>query len=280
MTVFQPTDYPGLGLVIFLIGACLGSFLNVVIYRLPRMLMEAELPQTETGRTAALGLAFPRSFCPQCHTGIEWKRNIPILSYIVQRGRSACCNKRISVDYFIVELSSAGLLCVLAYTFGIGLQFLFFSVLLLCLIALAAIDLKHYLLPDSLTLGLLWLGLGLNALNFLVPASQAIGGAVLGYLLLWLPYKVHLYFSGRHGMGFGDFKLLAALGAWFGPLAVALALLIASLSGLIYALVRVASNKQGRSDPIPFGPHLTLPFALFPFVSPERLLEYIQNLIW
>ena len=241
-----------------------GSFLNVVAHRLPIMLRRGwqadakELLGMAPGaEQAALSLAWPRSACPACGAPIPWRRNVPLVSWLALRGRCKDCDAPIPVRYPVVEALAAavGLSVVHAW----GWQWL--TLALLCfswsLVALAVIDLETTLLPDQITLPLLWGGL-IAAVVFedhVAPAA-AIGGAVAGYLTLWALYWAFRALTGKEGMGHGDFKLFAALGAWLGIAALPAVALLASLGGLAYALTLIARRAMRRQDPIPFGPFL------------------------
>lgn len=257
------------------LGALLiGSFLNVVIYRLPRMLKtewrtECELLFNPSAhkktKPPVFNLCLPRSSCPQCTHIIPWWHNIPLLSFIMLKGRCATCNKHISWQYPCVEFLSLLLSLVATLYFGFTPHLVFALLFIWTLMCLTAIDLQHQLLPDGLTLGLLWLGLLANTLHLFAPLQSAILGAVCGYLSLWLVMKGFFLLTGKIGMGHGDFKLLAALGAWFGWSMLPTILLIASILGAIAGMTYLKLTKQSKETPIPFGPFLCLAgfFVLF-----------------
>jgi len=253
-----------------LLGLIVGSFLNVVILRLPRM-MEAEWRASAAeilGQPAAaaepvrVSLSQPRSRCGHCHTPIRAFHNVPVVSFILLRGRCAHCRTPISWQYPAVEITSAVLALVVAWRFG-ATPFMGFALILSwALLALAVIDLRTQLLPDTLTLPLLWLGLlislGHGAGFALVDPATAIVGAAAGYLMLWTVFQLFLLVTGKEGMGYGDFKLLAVLGAWLGWQALPIILLLASLAGAIVGGLLMATGRLGRGNPMPFGPWLAI----------------------
>ncbi len=262
-------------LVAVSIGSLLvGSFLNVVIYRLPRMLEYAWRAECallihpdskETTKPPVFNLCLPRSSCPKCNQIIPWWHNIPLLSYLILRGRCTSCQSPISLQYPLVELLSLAFSLIAFWYFGPSFTCLFALIFLWILICLTAIDLQHQLLPDSLTLSLLWLGLLANTTARFTPLQSAVFGAVLGYGILWLVMKVFYFLTGKLGMGHGDFKLLAALGAWFGFSMLPALLLISSVLGAIAGIIYLKCTKQSKETPIPFGPFLCLAgfFVLF-----------------
>ena len=246
-----------------LLGAIVGSFLNVVILRLPRMLEArwrrdaCEFLQLPDDQAAPrLTLAHPASHCPHCGAPIRAWHNIPILSWLLLRGRAACCGARISAQYPLVEALSAVLAAACAWHFGYGWALAGSLVFSWMLLALAVIDLNTQLLPDDLTLPLLWLGLlGATAGVFSTPTA-AIVGAAAGYLSLWTVASLFRLLRGREGMAPGDFKLLAAIGAWLGWHALPEVILLSSLVGAVVGSLLMVLRRQDRSQPIPFGPYL------------------------
>jgi len=261
------------------LGLIVGSFLNVVILRLPRMLearwradceaflTEEELPTPVTGEKAAaearqttpdrpLTLSYPGSHCPGCGHAIRPWHNIPVLGWLLLRGRCADCAAAISVRYPIVELLGAA--TALATTAMVGVNLLLPGALLLswALLALSVIDIDHQLLPDDITLPLLWLGLAWHLLFRTLPLEDAVLGAIAGYGILWLVYHAFRIVTGKEGMGYGDFKLLAALGAWLGWQSLPVIILLSSLVGAVVGLSLMAILRRGRDVPIPFGPYL------------------------
>lgn len=264
---------PGLYLcAVALLGLTVGSFLNVVIYRLPIM-MEREwrshcLALDETsgateGVTANPGqaaekfnLSTPRSRCPHCGHAITALENIPVLSYLWLRGRCSDCGAKISLRYPLIEAITALLSVLVAWHFGFSwpaLAGLFFT---WALIALTMIDFDHQLLPDSITLPFLWLGLGLSLWAVFVDPRTAIIGALAGYLSLWLVYWAFKLLTGKEGMGYGDFKLLAMLGAWMGWKMLPVIILLSSAVGAVVGITLILFRGRDRSIPIPFGPYL------------------------
>ncbi len=252
----------------WLVGLCVGSFLNVVAYRLPLMLerrwqadCRALLEQNGSepwpeDRPLPFNLCLPGSHCPHCNEPIRWHENIPLLSWLALRGRCAHCRSLISARYPLVELGTAMLSLVLVMEMGLGWPTFFALLLLWTLIACTIIDFEHQLLPDDLTLPLLWLGLLLNTRHVYVAAPDAILGAALGYLLLWSVYWLFRLFTGKEGMGYGDFKLLAALGAWMGWQGLPLILLLASVTGAVAGIAYLIVRR--RSLAFPFGPYLAI----------------------
>ncbi len=247
-----------------LLGLLVGSFLNVVIHRLPRMLEREWQAQCESlaGREPApepdYNLLTPRSACPHCGHEIRWYENIPLLSFVWLKGRCSACGQPIGWRYPIVEALSALAAVLTVWHFGPSPQAAAASVLLWALIALTGIDLDTHLLPDRITQPLLWAGLLANWQGLFVPLEDALIGAVAGYLALWLVYHAFKLATGREGMGYGDFKLLAALGAWLGWQMLPLVILAASLGGAVVGLTLIMLAGHDRARPIPFGPWLAL----------------------
>ena len=261
-----------------LIGLLIGSFLNVVVHRLPAIVVaEAE------GREAPASLAFPASHCPKCGSALRWRENLPLLSYLIQRGRCRHCAAAISWRYPALEALGAVLAAVAVWRFGPTVAGAAVAVYLLALLTLAAIDLETGLLPDRITLPLLWLGLILAALGHAATpglgAGQAILGAAAGYAALDGLNRVTRLCLGREGMGGGDAKLAAAMGAWLGPVPLAWALLLAFVVGSVYGVGALLSKRapnrppeprmdDAASDELPFGPWLALGGAIF-VAAPE-----------
>lgn len=252
------------GVVVFL-GLVVGSFLNVVIYRLPLM-MEMEwrrhcqeldcedpeaLPEPEK-----FNLSTPPSRCPGCSKPIRPWQNIPVLSWLFLRGRCSGCKQPISIRYPAIELITALLSLVVAWRFGPGWACIAGIVITWALVAMTMIDFDHQLLPDSITLPLMWLGLLASLVPVFVTPTQAIVGAAAGYMILWLVFHLFLLLTGKHGMGFGDFKLLAALGAWFGWEALPMIILLSSLVGALVGISLILFKGRSKEIPIPFGPYL------------------------
>lgn len=247
-----------------LLGLMVGSFLNVVIHRLPRMLDRewreqcAWLEDRQLPAIEPYNLAHPRSACPHCGHAIKWYENIPLLSWSFLRGRCAGCGARISTRYPLVEALTGLLFGFAAWHFGFGLQAFAAWLLLAFLLALCFIDLDTHLLPDNLTLPLIWVGLLVNLMGGFVPLDEAVSGAILGYLALWSVYHVFRLLTGKEGMGFGDFKLLSALGAWMGWKMLLPIVLAASMSGAVVGIALISLSGHDKAKPIPFGPWLAL----------------------
>ncbi len=257
--------WPGLALAAWL-GLCVGSFLNVVIYRLPLMLhrqWEREARHILEGESPAaalepFNLVVPRSRCPHCDHQIRAWENIPLVSWLLLRGQCASCGAPIAWRYPMVELLTGFLTLAMLSLFGfswLGLAALTFTWILL---ALTFIDYDTQLLPDQLTLPLVWLGLLVNLQGGFTDTRSAIVGAVAGYLFLWSTYWAFKLITGKEGMGYGDFKLLAAIGAWLGWQVLPAAVLIAAGVGLLYALATSVLGQRESSQPIPFGPFLAI----------------------
>ncbi|MDM8547655.1 prepilin peptidase [Candidatus Venteria ishoeyi] len=247
-----------------LLGLVVGSFLNVVIYRLP-LIMEREWQEQcaeylecpdKKPEGNAITLSRPGSHCPHCGHEIRPWENIPVLSFLIQMGRCSQCREKISWRYPAIESLSAVLSLALAWQLGFGWPLLFGLFFLWALLALTFIDLDKQLLPDQITLPLLWLGIILSFFNIYTPLAMSVIGAIAGYLVLWSVYWGFKLLTGKEGMGYGDFKLLAALGAWFGWQALPLLILLASISGAVFGLAFILFFQHDRRQPIPFGPYL------------------------
>ena len=247
---------------IFILGLLVGSFLNVVIHRLPLMMQRewAQQCQDLVGNTSPetepLTLSKPRSRCPHCGHAITALENIPVISYLLLKGRCKQCKAPISKRYPLIELFTAILSAVVAWYFGFGAAVCGALLLTWALVALTFIDADHQLLPDSITLPLLWLGLLFNLFEVYTDINSAVIGAIAGYLALWLVYHAFRLVTGKEGMGYGDFKLLAALGAWMGWQALPMIILLSSLVGALVGISLILLKQQHRDNPIPFGPYL------------------------
>ena len=242
-----------------LLALCVGSFLNVVIYRLPIM-MEREW-QTQINESEAddtFNLSIPASACPKCGHKIRWFENIPVLSYVILRGKCAKCQTPISFRYPFIELLAAVTVGFAVYTFGFNEISLAVALFTWILISLIFIDIDHQLLPDRLTLPLLWLGLLVNSFELFTTLENAVYGAMAGYLSLWSVYWAFKLLTGKEGMGYGDFKLLAALGAWVGISQIPLIILLSSLVGAVFGICMILMSKHAKENPIPFGPYLAI----------------------
>lgn len=255
----EPALFTGL---VFLLGLLVGSFLNVVIHRLPKMMETewqaqcAELRGEVPATAAAYNLATPRSACPACGHGITALENIPILSWLVLRGRCSACGVVIGKRYPLVEFLTGLLSAAVAWKWGMGLETLGALCLVWTLIALTFIDFDTTLLPDSLTLPLIWLGLLFNLNGYFAPLHDAVIGAIVGYLVLWSVYWLFKLATGKDGMGYGDFKLLAAIGAWLGWQMLPVTILFSSVVGAAIGIAMVVFVKHDSRVPIPFGPYL------------------------
>lgn len=247
-----------------IIGLCIGSFLNVVIYRIPKTLAQesenyvAEQSGQPLPHTKRFNIFLPRSHCPHCNHRLRFWENIPLFSYLFLNGACSQCKSPISIRYFLIELCTAILSGVAVWYFGLTLKGFAALLFIYILIALTFIDLDVQLLPDDLTLSLLWLGLLVNLKNVFSFPSSAIIGAAVGYLSLWGVYWIFKLTTGKEGMGYGDFKLLAALGAWFGWQALPSLILISAFAGTLVGITLILFYKHKRDIPIPFGPYLAL----------------------
>lgn len=245
-----------------LIGLMIGSFLNVVIHRLPLMMERdwasqcAELRGEPPPAAELLSLARPRSRCPQCGHAISALENIPLLSWVALRGRCRGCGAAISVRYPLVEALTGLLFAWTAWRFGFTAAGLGGLAFMAALVTLTGIDIDTQLLPDDITLPLLWLGLLLNAFGTYTDLKSAVLGAAAGYLSLWSVYWLFKLATGKEGMGFGDFKLLAALGAWLGWQMLPVVILLSSFVGAVVGIALMLLTRRGRNVPIPFGPYL------------------------
>ncbi len=245
-----------------LLGLLIGSFLNVVIHRLPKMMEAewadqcAELHSEKAPGKPAYNLWAPRSACPGCGHEITALENIPVLSWLILRGKCSACHTAISARYPMIELLTAVLSAAVAWKFGWSVPALGGLLLVWALIALAFIDFDTTLLPDSITLPLLWLGLLFNLGGYFTTLQSAVIGAMAGYLVLWAVYWLFRLATGKEGMGFGDFKLLAAIGAWLGWELLPVTILLSSVVGALVGVAMIVLVKHDRRVPIPFGPYL------------------------
>ncbi len=262
LTILQQSSVLLIGLV-SIVGLMVGSFLNVVIYRLPVMMQRSwrsdcleflALPAESPGET--FNLLWPGSRCPACQHEIKAYQNIPVLSYLWLRGKCGHCNAPISVRYPLIEAFTAGCSALVAWHFGYGLALLFALLLTWSLIALSFIDIDHQLLPDSITLPMLWLGLALSLISLYADSHDSIVGALAGYLSLWSVYQLFKLLTGKEGMGYGDFKLLAMLGAWMGWQMLPVIILLSSVVGAVIGVSMIVFRQHEASRPIPFGPYL------------------------
>lgn len=244
------------------IGLISGSFLNVVIHRLPVMLKQewlrqcAELRGEQSEVLPVFNLVVPRSGCPQCGYKISAWENIPIISYLFLRGRCANCHAYISLYYPLVEALTAILSGFTAWHFGFGGMLIAALIFVWAMIALTFIDLNTQLLPDSITQPLLWTGLILNLHNGFADIYSAVMGAIAGYLILWSVYWLFRLITGKEGMGYGDFKLLAAIGAWLGWQLLPLVILFSSIAGVVAGMILILVGNRSGNTALPFGPYL------------------------
>jgi leader peptidase (prepilin peptidase) / N-methyltransferase len=268
-----------------LFGLLVGSFLNVVIHRVPKMMENqwaaeatevmqslGKLPVDESAQvgsaTEKYNLVTPASTCPHCGHKIRSWENIPVVSWLLLGGKCSSCKAPISFRYPFVELLTGALAGLAAWKFGASWQLAGALAFTFALVALTWIDLDTQLLPDSITLPLLWLGLLLNVRGTFVPLQEAVIGATLGYLVLWSIYWLFKLVTGKEGMGYGDFKLLAAIGAWFGWTVLPMVILLSSVVGLVAAVGLMLFKGHQRSQPIPFGPYLAAAGLLALYLKP------------
>ena len=262
--IFQFEQYPVLYLgTLFVFGSLIGSFLNVVIYRLPVM-MQREwrndclefLEQPNDVEDTRFNLSVPRSRCGDCGHQITALENIPIVSYLVLGGKCSACKTSISPQYPLVELFTAIVSLVVGWHFGVSLQAMAALVLTWSLIAASGIDIGHKLLPDDITLPLLWLGILLSLFDVFVSLEDSVIGVMAGYMSLWSVFMLFKLITGKEGMGYGDFKLLAMLGAWLGWKPLFVVILTSSLVGAVVGITMIVLKKTERGTQIPFGPYL------------------------
>lgn len=283
-----------LALVVFaLLGLCVGSFLNVVIHRTPLMMLaawrqecsqfmaeQADMPPEHTQPLAnivaadpSITLSTPASRCPHCAHKIKWYENIPLISWLILRGRCSDCKAAIGLRYPIVELVTALLSMLVIYQFGVSAAGLSALILVWALVALTGIDFDTQLLPDRLTFPLAGLGLAVNSQGWFVSPTQSIWGLLLGFLSLWVVVKIFYLITKKHGMGQGDFKLLAVLGAWLGPTMLPLIILLSSLLGSIVGIILM--KKQGESRPFAFGPYIAIAGIIALLYGPDIVNWYL-----
>jgi leader peptidase (prepilin peptidase)/N-methyltransferase len=264
------------------LGLLIGSFLNVVIHRMPKMLERQWAAECASlnGKTPEpvepYNLTTPRSGCPHCGHQIRWFENIPLLSYVLLRGKCSSCGAPIGIRYPLIELTTGILFAWCAWRWGLGPQAGVWAVFCAMVLALAAIDWDTTLLPDDLTLPLLWLGLCASAMGWSGTAlPHAVWGAVAGYMSLWTVYWGFKLTTGKEGMGFGDFKLFAALGAWFGWQALVPIILMASVIGAIVGIGMKIMSSLREGGYVPFGPFLALAGLTALVLTPERMLDLV-----
>jgi leader peptidase (prepilin peptidase)/N-methyltransferase len=261
-----------------------GSFLNVVIHRLPKMLERqwrdelTDLNGQEVAAGPRYNLMVPRSACPVCGHAIGALENVPLISYLALRGKCAGCKARISPRYPLVEALTGVLSGYIAWRYGFTWQTLALLVFVWSMIALAFIDMDTFYLPDDITLPLVWAGLLANMGGLFVDLQSAVIGAIAGYLALWIVFWGYKLATGKDGMGYGDFKLLAAIGAWLGWKMLPVVILLSSLVGAIVGISLIVFARHGRNVPIPFGPYLVLGGLIALFWGDQLLHYYLQSL--
>lgn len=255
----------------FILGLLLGSFISMLTWRLPRI---QTLSSMEQWRAISLG----RSKCPHCQSPLAWYHLIPVVSWLASLGRCQQCQQPISIRYPLIELASASLMLLALYHFGLNEQTLWTALLFLTLLTITIIDLEHQLILDNLSLPLLWLGLILNAFSIFTTADLAILGAAFGYLSLWLVFHIYRLMTGKAGMGYGDFKLFAAIGAWLGIYALPQVILIASFAGLVVAISLMIIGKHQWQTKMAFGPFLALSAIATLVLGDQWLIENLFNL--
>ncbi len=249
-----------------LLGLIVGSFLNVVIHRLPIMMERAWLrqsremlePDSQLPAEPTFNIILPHSHCPHCNTEIKAWQNLPVISYLLLKGRCGHCREKISLRYPAVEMLTALLSMLVAWQFGFGWEAGAMLLLTWALISLSLIDADTQLLPDAIVLPLIWLGLIVNSFTLFTDLQTALWGAVAGYLSLWLVFWAFKLATGKEGMGYGDFKLLAMLGAWGGWQILPLTILLSSLVGAILGIIILKTRGQSNATPLPFGPYLAI----------------------
>ena len=286
MTLLQSFQaYPALFVTaVTVLSLAIGSFLNVVIHRLPKMLERqwrdelAELNGQETATAPRYNLMLPRSQCPGCGHQISALENVPVVSYLALRGKCAACKTRISPRYPLVEALTGALSGFITWRYGFSWHTLAALFFVWSMIALAFIDLDTFYLPDDITLPLVWAGLLVNMGGVFVDLQSAVIGAVAGYLALWVVFWSYKLATGKDGMGYGDCKLLAAIGAWLGWKMLPVVILLSSFVGAIVGISLIVFARHGRNVPIPFGPYLVLAGLIALFWGEPLLQYYLQNL--
>ena len=274
---------------VFFFGLIIGSFLNVIILRVPRLLEydwrcqcrellelkveEDDREEGEDGQERPPGIVFTRSHCTHCGHSIHARENIPLISYLLLRGRCSSCKNRISPRYPLVELGTAVLFTITIWHFGPGVPGLTALLLTAFLIALTGIDIDHQLLPDNMTLPLLWGGILINFWSVHTDLASSVIGAMAGYLALWSIYHLFRLLTGKEGMGYGDFKLLAALGAWMGWQILPLIVLLSSVVGAVVGLILMGAGKLKRDKPMPFGPFIAAA-GWIALIWGERIMDF------
>ena len=270
--------------VCFVLGLTVGSFLNVVIYRLPIMLHRQwkqeccdflEIDNADS-QEKAFNLSIPRSTCPNCGHQITALENIPVISYLFLRGKCSKCSTHISLRYPAIELLTGLVSVVCAWYLGFSWQLLFILILTWSLLCLTFIDIDHQILPDNITLPLLWLGIICNYFGLFTDINSSVLGAVFGYLAFWSVYIIFKFVTGKEGMGHGDFKLLSMLGAWLGYQHLLTIIILSSLVGAIVGISLIIFNFQDKTKPIPFGPYIAIAGWITLFWG-ESIADFYMN---
>jgi len=265
-----------------ILGLLVGSFLNVVIYRMPKIMEREwhnnclELQGMEIPEQPKFSISKPRSACPHCGHQITALENIPVISYLFLQGKCSSCKAKISPRYPLIEALTGLLIGLVSWKFGYSSLTLFAWVFTFALITLTFIDFDTQLLPDDITLPLLWLGLFVNLTNGFATLKSAVIGAIAGYLILWSIYWIFKLVTGKEGMGYGDFKLLAAIGAWLGWQLLPAVILLSSIVGVIIGVGLIIYAKRGREVPMPFGPFLALGGIATLFFGPQLASYYLH----
>ena len=259
--------------LVFVVGLMIGSFVNVLIHRMPRMVMAEHLTAGDAQR---FDLCWPGSHCPHCKTPIKVWHNIPLFSFVWLKGRCSFCNHAIGMQYPVIELTTGLVWLLCSWHWGLNVTGCCWAVFATVLLTLSVIDWQTTLLPDDLTQGLVWAGLMASALGWLtLPLSQSVWGAVVGYLSLWTVATAFERITGKQGMGAGDFKLLAALGAWLGPLALLPLLMVASMSGALVGLALKFTHRLRDDGYVPFGPFLAGAGGLVAMVGSDVMARWM-----
>lgn len=265
-----------------ILGLLVGSFLNVVIYRMPKIMEREwhnnclELQGLEIPEQPKFSISKPRSACPHCGHKITALENIPVISYLFLQGKCSDCKANISLRYPLIEALTGLLIGLVSWKFGYSSLTFFAWIFTFALIALTFIDFDTQLLPDDITLPLLWLGLFVNLNTGFTTLKSAVIGAIAGYLILWSIYWIFKLVTGKEGMGYGDFKLLAAIGAWFGWQLLPAVILLSSIVGVIIGVGLIIYAKRGREVPMPFGPFLALGGIAALFFGPQLASYYLH----
>jgi leader peptidase (prepilin peptidase)/N-methyltransferase len=249
-----------------ILGLIVGSFLSMLTWRLPRLLLAGEENWLKP-------ISVGGSKCPQCDSEIPWYKLIPLFSWVLSKGKchNKNCDSTISIRYPLIEIATASLTALSMWKFGLNIEGIAATLFSWILIAIFIVDWEHQLILDIFSLPLLWLGLLFNTQNLFISPVDAIWGAAVGYLLLWLVYHLFKIFTGKEGMGYGDFKLLAALGAWLGVLALPQIILIAALSSILITLIGIALKQRDKNTPMAFGPFLAIAGWIALFAGPNLI---------